>query len=438
MNKEDLCQWAMETAMKQGASDCKVSLTRNRKVEIKYRRNRPESVKEATTRSLWLTLYADGRYTAQSTSDVRKKTLTTFISNACASLQHMTPDPCRTLPPTAYIENQPRTDLDLYDRQVAGMPIESRHELIATASRACLDRGGDRVIDVEAGGRFTEEETLRMATNGFREVTTATAVWLSASMSARDHGERKPAGYSVIGCRHRDDLPEVTAIGRQAAERTLNRLGARKLPSQPLPVIIENRVVGHLIDSFIAGLKGANLQQQRSFLVDKKDASVGSPLFSLFDDPLLVKGMASRLSDHDGLPSISRALIDRGQIKEFLIDWYYSCKMKCAPTTGSVTNLTIRPGKQSPKEMMADVGRGILITDFIGGNANPTTGDFSMGIIGQLFEKGEPVQAVAEMNIADNHLRFWKKLAAVGNDPWMFGEWRHPSLVFTDVMVAGI
>jgi PmbA protein len=87
---------------------------------------------------------------------------------------------------------------------------------------------------------------------------------------------------------------------------------------------------------------------------------------------------------------------------------------------------------------MKDLGRGIFITGFIGGNSNPTTGDASIGIIGQLFEDGKPVQAVSEMNIADNHLKFWNKIAEVANDPYIYSGYRFPSLVFEDIVVAGV
>ncbi len=102
------------------------------------------------------------------------------------------------------------------------------------------------------------------------------------------------------------------------------------------------------------------------------------------------------------------------------------------------SNIIISPGKRSVKEIMKDLGRGIFVTGFIGGNSNSTTGDASVGIFGKLFENGEPVQAVAEMNIADNHLKFWNKLAEVANDPWIYSAQRTPSLVFTDVVVSGI
>ena len=87
---------------------------------------------------------------------------------------------------------------------------------------------------------------------------------------------------------------------------------------------------------------------------------------------------------------------------------------------------------------MKDLGRGVLVTDFIGGNANSTTGDSSVGIIGTLFDKGEPVQPVAEMNIAGNTLDFWARLVEVGNDPWPYSAVRVPSLAFRDVVVSGL
>ena len=79
-----------------------------------------------------------------------------------------------------------------------------------------------------------------------------------------------------------------------------------------------------------------------------------------------------------------------------------------------------------------------MITGFIGGNSNSTTGDFSIGIFGKFYEKGLFKQNVAEMNMEDNHLNFWNKLIEVANDPWIYSNVRVPGLVFKDVVVSGI
>ena len=48
-----------------------------------------------------------------------------------------------------------------------------------------------------------------------------------------------------------------------------------------------------------------------------------------------------------------------------------------------------------------------------------------------------PAEPVAEMNISGNHLELWKRLVAVGNDPFAYSNLRTPTLVFEGVQVAG-
>jgi len=134
----------------------------------------------------------------------------------------------------------------------------------------------------------------------------------------------------------------------------------------------------------------------------------------------------------------NREYISEGRLNDFIINWYYSRKLNCEPTSGSVSNIIIPAGNRDLQTIISDLGRCILITGFLGGNSNSTTGDFSLGINGKLFNNGQFVQNIAEMNIADNHLEFWHKLAATANDPWPYSSARLPSLVFENVVVAGI
>jgi PmbA protein len=84
------------------------------------------------------------------------------------------------------------------------------------------------------------------------------------------------------------------------------------------------------------------------------------------------------------------------------------------------------------------VDKGILVTGFIGGNSNDTTGDFSYGIVGMLIEMGKTVKPLNEMNISGNGKDFWNKLAEVGNDPYAYSSKMMPSLYFRDIQFSGI
>ena len=80
---------------------------------------------------------------------------------------------------------------------------------------------------------------------------------------------------------------------------------------------------------------------------------------------------------------------------------------------------------------------GILVSGFLGGNSNGTTGDFSFGVQGCRVRGGQIAEPVAEMNISGNLADLMKRLVAVGNDPYQYSTIRTPTLVFEGVQFAG-
>jgi PmbA protein len=440
MNKEmqDLVAWVIKATKAAGADNCKVNLDSNRSVEISYRDRQPENIKEASTKALNMEIYVNGRFSLQSTSDLRKGALQDFIANAVAATKLLAEDPLRTLPDPKFYQGRAELDLELVDPSYKSFTPENRHEMVKALEKACLQEGGDKVVSVTAQEEDGYQESMQMTSNGFSGHAQGTYHVAMAQMTAKDEGDRRPNGYSFAVAVSRQDLPKPEMIGIEAARRTLSMLGAKKIKTETLPVIIENRNAGRILGGLLAAMFGRSIQQKRSFLADKKGQPIGSKHLTLIDDPFIKGGLGSRLFDSDGFSAQKRAMIEAGVLKEFFVDWYYSRKLGWEPTSGSTSNLVIPPGQRSVKEIMKDLGRGILITGFIGGNSNPTTGDTSIGISGQLFEKGEPVQAVAEMNIADNHLKFWNKLIEVANDPNLSSAQRIPSLVFENVVVSGL
>ena len=440
MNKElfDLASWAVETAKAAGAAASRAEISRQRSVEIGYREKKPENIKEAAKRTLNLEVFVDGRYSGQTTSDLRKEALKKFITDAVATTRLLAEDPFRSLPDPKYYQGRSEMDLELNDPDYASYTPEDRHATAKTIEAACLQAGGDKVISVPSSVQDGFNESVLLASNGAQGYQAATFYVSFAEMTARDQGDRKPNGYYYAVSVKRKGLPKPEAIGEEAAKQTLDLLGATKIKTETLPIIIRNQDVPRWMNGLLAAMRGYNIQQKRSFLADKKGQKIASEKLTLVDDPFVPGGLGSQLYDGDGMAAKKRVMIEGGVLKEFFVDWYYSRKLGWEPTTGSPGNLIIPPGTRSVAEIMKDLGRGILITGFIGGNSNSTTGDASIGINGKLFDNGEVVQSVAEMNIAGNHLQFWHKLTEIANDPWMYSSWRTPSLVFTDVVVSGV
>jgi PmbA protein len=440
MSKEmfELCQWVLDTARKAGARDSRVRYSRNRSVRVDYRERKPETIKEALNVRLAVEVFLDRRYASQSTSDLRRDALEEFVSNTVEASRLLAEDPHRTLPDPKHYQGRANIDLNIFDDSYDQVTPEQRHAYARAAEEACLSAGGDKVISVTSGASDQTGESVVMASNGLQGYSRGTSFSAGASLTARDEGDRRPQGYYYLSTRLQKDLPAPESVGKQAAANTLRVLKAKKMPTETLPVIIENWGVPRVLDGFVSALFARSIQQKRSFLAEKKGQSIGSDRFTLIDDPHIPKGLASTLFDGEGLATRKRVVVDSGVLKDFYVDWYYGRKLEWEPTTGSTSNLVIPAGKRSVSEIMKDLGRGIYITEFLGGNSNSTTGDFSVGIGGILFENGVFTQPVSEMNIADNHLKFWGKLIEVANDPWLSSSWRTPSLVFEDVVVAGL
>ncbi len=434
----DLATWGIATAKAAGAAASRIGISSARTVEISYRERKPENIKEASTKSLSLEIYIDGRYSSMSTSDLRKEALKEFIGRAVAQTKLLAEDPHRSLPDPKYYQGRQNVDLEMVDPEYKSWSPESRHTFVKAIEDACLAKGGEKVISVEASTTDGYSESLLVASNGFDGYSESTYFTGVAQMTAKDEGDRRPADYGAAAALHRKDLVKPEQIGDEAARRTLALFGQKKIKTETLPIIIENRVASRVGSGFLGAMFGRAIQQKQSFLADKKGQKIASEVLTVIDNPLVQRGLGSTTYDGDGFAAQKRTMIDAGVLKEFYIDWYYSRKLGWEPTTGSTTNLIVPPGKRSVAEIMKDLGRGILITGFIGGNSNSTTGDLSIGIVGQLFEGGAPVQAVSEMNMADNHLKLWTRLIEVGNDPYSFSAARMPSLVFRDVVVSGI
>jgi PmbA protein len=130
-------------------------------------------------------------------------------------------------------------------------------------------------------------------------------------------------------------------------------------------------------------------------------------------------------------------LFEGGALRSCYVDTYYGRKLGMAPTTARSSNLAWRLGTRSQPDLLREMGEGILVTGFLGGNSNGTTGDFSLGVRGFRVRGGRQAEPVGEMNVSGNHLELWKRLAAVGNDPYPYSSMRTPTLVFDAVQFAG-
>ena len=435
--KVNLANWVIENTLKNGANEAAVSITKQRQVEIEFRDKKLDKLKESTQNSLTLQVYYDHKFSSHTTNDLKQETLKKFIEEAVASTKYLAQDKSRALPNPKYYPKSTDKDLQIMDKEYDNVKPDFRINTAKEIEEIAMAQSSE-IISTTAGYSDTYYETTKVHSNGFTGETKGTQFWAGADVTVKDGEKGRPSDWYWGGARFLKDLPNVDKLGKEAVRRALRKIGQKKFESGKYTMLVENRTGGRLFGMMQSPLSGEALQQKSSYLEGMLNKKITSDILTMIDDPFIEKGLGSRFYDGEGLAAQKRTIIENGILKNYYIDNYYGKKLEMEPTSGSTSNIIFKYGEKSLDDMIKDIKKGILVTGFIGGNSNDTTGDFSLGIVGQLIENGEITAAVNEMNISGNGKDFWNKIAAVGNDPYPYSSRKIPTLMFEDINFSGI
>ena len=433
--KYEMANLVMQHALQGGAQQVAVGIYESRSNSIEIRDQNIDSLKESNRNSLSVDLYVDKKYSSHSTNRLKKEDLFKFVDEAILATRYLAEDEFRQLPDPELCYKGGGTDLNVFDPKMDAVEAKTKIDLATQALNEAYKKD-DRIVSVSSGYSDGISSSVMVDSNGFKGDSANTRASLSVSVSLKTETGR-PSDYWYENTLFMDKL--VTKdIGKKALERAIQKINPAKIVSGKYTVIVDNRVAGNLLSAILQALFGQSLYQKQSFLAGKIDKPIASNVLTIYDDPLIPSGAASRLFDNEGLAAVKRPIIETGVLKNYYIDNYYGRKLGMQPTSGSTSNIVFNTGTRSMEEMMSTVGKGVLITGFIGGNSNGSTGDFSYGIEGFYIEKGKIIHPVNEMNISGNMNQFWFNLVELGNDIRENQPMRIPSIMLKDVDLSGI
>lgn len=433
--KYDLADLVIEHALKSGAQQVSVNIYENRSNEIEIRDQKIDSLKESNRAGLSISLYVDKKFSAHSTNRMKTEELFRFVDEAVISTRFLAEDEYRMLPDPELYYKGGGTDLNVFDPKLDAVDAKTKINLASQALDEAYKKD-DRIISVSSYYSDSITNSIMVSSNGFRGDSGNTRVSLTVTVSLKSLTGR-PNDYWNENALFLDKL-KTTEIGKKALERTVNKIDPRKIVSGKYAVVVDNRVAGNLIYPVYGALQGSSLYQKQSFLIGKQNKPIASELLTAYDDPLLQSGFGSRLFDDEGLAAVKRPVIENGILKNYYIDNYYGRKLGMELTTGSTSNVIFNTGARTMDEIIRSMKKGVLITGFIGGNCNGTTGDFSYGIEGYFIQDGTIVHPVNEMNITGNMNQFWFSLAEVSKDINENSSLKIPSLMFENIDLSGI
>lgn len=430
----DLALEAVSIAKRLGANDVWIRNVRNHNVSFDMRDGKIETVKESTSQTLSARLWVDGKYSAHNTTDLRPAQLEGFLKEAIEITRALQKDPYRLIPDPALFEGHSKHPLDLVDPSTLAITREERIDFLDKINSRI--QGKDKVISANSFIGNSHVHLASASSNGFKGSYESTDMFLGATVTMDDEGKRPEDSHFAIAT-HRGELPDPALVGDEALRNTMARLRSTKGPTRLATMVVHPKAAASIVGRLLLSLDGGALQQGRSFWANKIGEKCVSPLLTITDDPLVPRGLASRPFDGDGIASKELPILQEGVLKNFYIDTYYGNKLSMQPTTGSPSNRILALGDKDLNGLIADVGNGILITSWLGGNADGTSGDFSLGVRGHLIEGGKIGAPISEMNITGNLLSLFGALKAVGNDPWKYSPLRAPTLVFENVNFSG-
>ena len=427
---------AVELAKAAGADEVAASIKQSRDVTFEYRDGALEKVKDTTSQGLGIQVFAAGRYSSHQTTDLNTERLKSFVAEAIAITKALEPDDFRKITPEELFQNRPDIDLDLVDPAVAEITRDQR--IAWCEALDTVARDNEKVISATAGVYDGSSLSASVSSNGFSGTQQSTYCWYGSSITMMDKGDKRAEDGFYVGNPHIANLPEATIVASTALNRVLSRLNSEKGPTTKATMVVDSRVAGSLIGRLLSPANARSVQQGQSYWGGLVGEKVFSDALTIVDDPLIKRGLSSRHYDNEGISARAIPIVEAGVIKNLYVDTYYGRKAGLTPTTGSSSNRRLGSGDKSLAELLADVGDGVYVTSWLGGNADRTTGDFSLGIRGHLIENGQIGRPVGEMNVTGNLRDLFSRLEMVGNDIYPYSSTLSPSLVFADVDFSGV
>ena len=447
MELKEVATEVVDRAMRAGATAAEAVAREGNEFSTVVRLGQVETLKESGAKVLGVRVFHGQRAASTYTSDFSPAGLDQLVSSAVSLARITSEDPVSGLPQASEL-GKLDTDLDLYYQDVYSLSTEQRIEYARRAEKAATS--ADARIQNSEGGSFDAADGRKVLANslGFVGEYKRSYCSVSAVPVAKDESGamQRDFWYSVARSIKLLDSPEE--VGKVAAQRTLRRLGARKVKTSQVPVIFDPMVARSLLDSLAEAVNGDSIYRGASFLAGKLGEKVAGENVTVVDDGTMPGGFGTSPFDGEGVKSRRTVVIDKGVLKSYLLNTYTAKKLSLK-TTGNasrglagtpgigVGNFYLEAGERKPDQIIADVKEGLYVTEFLGFGVNLVTGDFSRGASGMWISGGQLAFPVEEITVAGNLKDMLNNVSEIGSDLEFRGSVAAPTLRIDGLTVAG-
>lgn len=439
---------AVARAMKAGATAAEAVVREGSEFSTVVRLGEVETLKDAGSRAIGLRAFLGQRAASTYSSDFSNEGIDRLVKGALDLARVTSEDRYAGLPEPSQLGSL-SGDLKLYHEDVYSLPPEQRIDYARRAEHAALS--ADPRIKNSDGGSFDASAGHKVLANslGFVGDYKRSFCYVSAAPIAGDDAGAMQRDYWYSSARTIARLDSPESVGRKAAERTLRRVGARKIASTIVPLVFDSETAQSLLQNVFEAVNGDAIYRQSSFLEGKLGEKIAAESITVIDDGTIPGGFGTTPFDGEGIPSQCTVVIERGVLKSYLLNTY-AAKRLGMQTTGNAArglagqpgigynNFFLQKGDRTPEQIISDVKQGLYVIDLLGFGVNLVTGDYSRGATGIWIENGELTYPVEEITIAGNLKDMLNNISEIGNDLEFRSVISCPTLRIDGMTLAGM
>ena len=432
---ERLVQLALDEARKQGVDQAEVAASHDSGLAATARLGDVENLEYTNDRGIGITVYRDARKGGASTSDFSPAAIREAVIKACTFAEYTAEDAYAGL-----------ADAERMCTDIKDLALDHNWAIDSAAAISLAIECEDTALRLDP--RISNSEGATVSTNGgvraygnthgFIGSYPKSSHSISCVVLGAENGEMQ-RDYYYSAARDPAELEDVAQIGEMAARRAVSRLGARKIKTTRAPVLYIPELGRGFIGHAIGAIAGGAQYRRASFLLDAVGEQIFPDFVNIHERPHLLKGMASRPYDAEGVATYDRDVVTDGILQGYVLSSYSARRLGLESTAnaGGAQNLEIPGNAEDLGAMIRAMGSGLVVEELIGQGVNAVTGDYSRGVVGQWVENGEIQYPVHEITIAGNLRELYRRIAAIGNDQDLRGTIRCGSVLVEEMTIAG-
>jgi len=434
-------------AMQGGATAAECVVREGDEFSTVVRLGQVETLKESGSRAIGVRVFFGQRAASTYSSDFSKEGLERMLKSALELAKITSEDPCAGIPDAAKLGSL-AGELNLYHEDVYSLPGPERIEYARRAEKAALD--SDPRIKNSEGGSFDAATGRKVLANshGFVDEYRRSYCSVAAIPIAQDEKGHMQRDYWYAVARSLAKLESAEQVGKEAARRTLRRLGARKVKTAHVPVVFDPMVATSMLEHIFEGVNGDAVYRGASFLAGKLGQKIAGDNVTVIDDGTMPGGFGTSPFDGEGIPTRRTVVIENGVLKSYLLNTYTAKKLGLETTANASRGLAgtpgigpgnyfLQPGTKTPQQIIGDIEDGLYVTEFLGMGVNLVTGDYSRGASGLWIVNGELAYPVEEITVAGNLKDIFNNISEIANDLEFRGSVASPTIRIDGLTVGG-